>query len=78
MMHADVRLKCRSQHGTLMENPEACVDNSSEFSAGGISQKLPGLVNTALENLSGLNISMEHVINYGGPSGKVRWLSADV
>lgn len=39
--------------------------------AGGIS----GLVATIRDHMSGLNISMEHVVNYGGPSGKVRCVS---
>lgn len=61
-----------------MESPETCVDDSSGVAASGFSGNFSGLVNAALENLSGLNISMEHVINYGGPGGKVGWLSADV
>lgn len=54
-------------------SPETCAGDSSGGAAGGVN--FSGLVDTALENLSGLNISMEHVINYGGPSGKVRCLS---
>lgn len=54
-----------------MGSPETCADDSSGGAAGGVN--LSGLVDTALENLSGLNISMEHVVNYGGPSGKVSW-----
>lgn len=60
-----------------MGNPETCADDSSGVAATFFSANFSGLVNATLENLSGLNISMEHIVNYGGPSGKVRWLSVD-
>eukprot|EP00903_Cladosiphon_okamuranus_P017637 g16245.t2 len=59
------------EHGTLMGSPETCTDDSSGVAAGGTSVHFSGLVDTALENLSVLNVSMEHVVNYGGPSGKI-------
>lgn len=40
------------------------------MSAAGFS----GLLGTVQEHVSDLDISMEHVINYGGPGGKVRSL----
>lgn len=61
-----------------MGSPETCTEDSAEVAAGGVSVNISGLVDTALENLSGLNISMEHVVNYGGPSGKVWWLYTEV
>lgn len=35
---------------------------------------LSDLLGTVREHVSNLDISMEHVINYGGPGGKVRSL----
>eukprot|EP00752_Nemacystus_decipiens_P012877 g11399.t1 len=57
------------EHGTLTNSPETCAGDSPGGAAGGVN--FSGLVVAALENLSGLNMSMEHVVNYGGPSGKI-------
>lgn len=60
-----------SQHSTLTASPETCADESCEAAVTGVLGDFSGIIGTARERVSDLNISMEHVVNYGGPSGKV-------
>lgn len=63
----------RPQHGTLMMRSDGATDNSTAVAVNGLlgAGGLSGLVETLREHVYRLNISMEHIINYGGPSGKV-------
>lgn len=54
-----------------MGSPEICADDSCGAAEGGFPGNFPGLIDKARDVLVGLNISMEHVVTYGGPSGKV-------
>lgn len=63
-------LFARSQVGSLTTLPETCADEPTEATSGllGAVGGFSGLVG----HVSSLNISMEHVVNYGAPSGKVQ------
>ena len=58
-----------------MASPQTCADDSCGAEDGGFPGTISDFVDTAGDFLFGLNISMEHVVNYGGPSGKVWWAS---
>ncbi|CAM9090697.1 unnamed protein product [Laminaria digitata] len=61
------------EHGALMGTSETCGDESAGAVVGGFASTggISGLIATVREHVSDLNISLEHVLHYGGPSGKV-------
>lgn len=59
------------QHGALTAPTETCADEPTGGAASGLLGAVGG-ISGVMEHVSSLNISMEHVVDYGEPGGKVQ------
>lgn len=59
------------QHGALTAPNETCADEPTGGAVSGLLGAVGGF-SGVIEHVSSLNISMEHVVDYGEPGGKVQ------
>ncbi|CAM9155461.1 unnamed protein product [Ectocarpus sp. 13 AM-2016] len=58
------------EHGALTAPTETCADEPTGGAVSGLLGAIGG-VSGVIEHVSSLNISMEHVVDYGEPGGKI-------